>query len=91
MRAQGALTFNADYTVGENDIASSGGFGDNADMEDILVVHQNGTHEVVNTAYRIQQGDEIMGLPKVKTKRVEIARGITQVLYQLAVAANAVF
>ncbi|MGO2340276.1 MAG: polysaccharide biosynthesis/export family protein [Psychrobacter sp.] len=90
VRAQGALTFNADYTVGDY-IASSGGFGDNADMEDILVVHQNGTHEVVNTAYRIQQGDEIMVLPKVKTKRVEIARGITQVLYQLAVAANAVF
>ncbi|MBE0441575.1 MAG: polysaccharide biosynthesis/export family protein [Psychrobacter sp.] len=90
VRAQGALTFNADYTVGDY-IASSGGFGDNADMEDILVVHQNGTNEVVNTAYRIQQGDEIMVLPKVKTKRVEIARGITQVLYQLAVAANAVF
>ena len=90
VRAQGALTFNADYTVGDY-IASSGGFGDNADMKEILVIHQNGTNEVVNTAYRIQQGDEIMVLPKVKTKRVEIARGITQILYQLAVAANAVF
>jgi protein involved in polysaccharide export with SLBB domain len=90
VRAQGALTFNADYTVGDY-IASSGGFGDNADMKEILVIHQNGTNEVVNTAYRIQQGDSIMVLPKVKTKRVEIARGITQILYQLAVAANAVF
>jgi protein involved in polysaccharide export with SLBB domain len=90
VRAQGALTFNADYTVGDY-IASSGGFGDNADIKEILVIHQNGTNEVVNTAYRIQQGDSIMVLPKVKTKRVEIARGITQILYQLAVAANAVF
>ncbi|MBH0095265.1 polysaccharide biosynthesis/export family protein [Psychrobacter sp. NZS113] len=90
VRAQGALTFNADYTVGDY-IASSGGFGDNADTKEILVIHQNGTNEVVNTAYRIQQGDAIMVLPKVKTKRVEIARGITQILYQLAVAANAVF
>lgn len=90
VRAQGALTFNADYTVGDY-IASSGGFGDNADNKEILVIHQNGTNEVVNTAYRIQQGDEIMVLPKVKTKNVEIARGISQILYQLAIAANVIF
>ncbi|MBH0085080.1 polysaccharide export protein [Psychrobacter sp. SCQQ22] len=90
VRAQGALTFNADYTVGDY-IASSGGFGDNADTKEILVIHQNGTNEVVNTAYRIQQGDEIMVLPKVKTKNVEIARGISQILYQLAIAANVIF
>jgi len=90
VRAQGALTFNADYTVGDY-IASSGGFGVNADTKEILVIHQNGTNEVVNTAYRIQQGDEIMVLPKVKTKNVEIARGISQILYQLAIAANVIF
>jgi len=89
VRAQGALTFNADYTAGDY-IASSGGFGDNADTKDILVIHQNGTNEVVNTAYRIQQGDEIMVLPKVKTKRVEIARGLSQIVYQLAIAAKVV-
>lgn len=89
VRAQGALTFNPDYTVGDY-IANSGGFDDNADTKEILVIHQNGANEVVSTAYRIQQGDEIMVLPKVKTKRVEIARGLSQIVYQLAVAAKVI-
>ena len=89
VRAQGALTFNPTLTVGDY-IAKSGGFDDNADTKDILVIHQNGESVVVNTAYRIQQGDEIMVLPEVKTKRVEIARGISQIVYQLAVAAKVV-
>ena len=53
-------------------------------------MHQNGETSVVNTAYRIQQGDEIMVLPKVRTRRVEIARGIAQVIYQLAVATGVI-
>jgi len=35
-------------------------------------------------------GDEILVLPKVALKNVEIARGITQILYQLAIAARVV-
>ncbi|WP_131668318.1 polysaccharide biosynthesis/export family protein [Psychrobacter pygoscelis] len=89
VRAQGALTFNPDFTVGDY-IAKSGGFDDNADTNEILIIHQNGVNEVVNTAYRIQQGDEIMVLPKVKTKRVEITRGVSQIIYQLAVAAKVI-
>ncbi|WP_230660726.1 polysaccharide biosynthesis/export family protein [Psychrobacter sp. I-STPA10] len=89
VRAQGALTYNPTMTVGDY-IAKSGGFDDNADVKEILVIHQNGESVVVNTAYRIQQGDEIMVLPEVKTKRVEIARGISQIVYQLAVAAKVV-
>lgn len=89
VRSQGALTYNADLTVGDY-IAKSGGFDDNADKEQILVMHQNGESSVVNTAYYIQQGDEIMVLPKVKTRRVEIARGIAQVIYQLAVATGVI-
>ena len=89
VRAQGALTFNPDYTVGDY-VANSGGFSDNADKEEILVIHQNGASNVVNTAYRIQQGDEIMVLPEVKTRRIEIARGLSQIVYQLAIAAKVV-
>ncbi len=89
VRAQGALTFNKTFTVGDY-IAKSGGFDDNADMEKILVIHQNGEHEIVNSVYRIQQGDEIMVLPKVKTKNVEITRGISQIIYQLAIATKVI-
>ncbi len=87
VRTQGALSFNPELTAADY-VAKSGGFTDNADTAQILVMHQNGESSVVNSAYRIQQGDEIMVLPKVKTRRVEIARGISQIIYQMAVAAG---
>ena len=89
VRAQGALTFEPSLTVADY-IAKSGGMDENADPNNILVMQQNGETKVVNTAYRVQQGDEIMVLPKVKTRRVEIARGISQIFYQLAVAASVI-
>lgn len=89
VRAQGALSFDPTLTVVDY-IAKSGGFDDNADTEQILVMHQNGATEVVSGVYRVQQGDEIMVLPKVKTRRVEIARGISQIIYQLAVATGVI-
>lgn len=89
VRVQGALSFDPVLTVGDY-IAKSGGLDDNADPENILVMHQNGETSVVNTTYRVQSGDEIMVLPKVKTRRVEIARGIAQVIYQLAVATGVI-
>lgn len=89
VRVQGALSFDPALTVGDY-IAKSGGLDDNADPENILVMHQNGETSVVNTTYRVQSGDEIMVLPKVKTRRVEIARGIAQVIYQLAVATGVI-
>lgn len=85
IRAQGALTYNAELTVGDY-IEKSGGFDDNANESEILVVRQNGEHQIVDVTHRLQQGDTIMVLPKVKTKRVEIARGISQIIYQLALA-----
>lgn len=89
VRAQGALTYDPTLTVADY-IAKSGGLDNNADPDNILVMHQNGETIVVNTAYRVQQGDEIMVLPKVKTRRVEIARGISQIFYQIAVAAGVI-
>lgn len=89
VRVQGALTFEPSLTVADY-IAKSGGMDENADPNNILVMQQNGETKVVNTAYRVQQGDEIMVLPKVKTRRVEIARGISQIFYQLAVAASVI-
>lgn len=89
VRNQGALTYNANMTVGDY-IGKSGGFMDNADSQKILVMHQNGESTIASPHDRIQQGDEIMVLPKVKTRRVEIARGISQIIYQMAVAASVI-
>jgi len=59
----------------------------------ILLIRQNGT--IVDdtgrawySSVRPNPGDEILVLPKVETKSIEVTRGITQILYQLAIAAK---
>lgn len=66
-------------------ITGAGGFSQHADKDRILVVRQNG--EVRNaTDISLQPGDEILVLPKVSSKNVQLATSITQILYQIAVA-----
>jgi protein involved in polysaccharide export with SLBB domain len=65
-----------------------GGFNQGADQSRLLVLHQDGSVMAANESAAIQPGDEIMVLPKIDTKRIEITRGITQIIYQIAVAAK---
>ncbi len=68
-------------------IAGAGGFTQHADEKRILVVRQNGeVREADNVALR--PGDEILVLPVVPTKNLQLATSITQILYQLAIAAK---
>jgi protein involved in polysaccharide export with SLBB domain len=68
-------------------VKQAGGYTQNADASKLVVLHQDGS---VADAERqgLRPGDEIMVLPKIDTKRVEITRGITQIVYQIAVAAR---
>ncbi|WP_304590069.1 polysaccharide biosynthesis/export family protein [Burkholderia anthina] len=72
-------------------ISHVGGYTQKADNSKIVVIHQNGKAEVAGSSTNIASGDELMVLPKVKSKSIEITRGITQILYQLAVAAKVMF
>ena len=66
-------------------ITGAGGFSQHADKDRILVVRQNG--EVRDAGdVSLQPGDEILVLPKVSSKNVQLATSITQILYQIAVA-----
>lgn len=65
-----------------------GGFTQKSNKSKVIIVHQNGESELVKSSYKLAEGDEIMVLPKVSSKRVEVARGLTQVLYQIAIAAK---
>lgn len=69
-------------------IRLAGGPSQQADTSRVLLLRRNGT--VVETRSDIvpEPGDELMVLPRAETKRVEVARGITQVLYQIAVVAK---
>ena len=71
-------------------IADVGGYTQKSNTSKIIVIHANGEAELVSSSYIVAQGDEIMVLPKVTTKRVEVTRGITQILYQIAVAAKVI-
>ena len=68
-------------------IARSGGFSNQADQERLVVVHANG--EVTTAANPlIRAGDEIIVLPKVSVKNLQIASVIVDILYKVAVAAK---
>ncbi len=71
-------------------IAQAGGYTQNADSSRIVVLHQDGSFSE-GQDFVPQPGDEIMVLPRVDTKNIEVTRGITQILYQIAVAAKIVF
>jgi protein involved in polysaccharide export with SLBB domain len=81
-----ALIF--DRTAGvETYVQRAGGYTQGADRARVMVMRQDGSVVEARNA-RLQPGDEIMVLPKIETKSVEIARGITQIVYQIAVAAR---
>jgi protein involved in polysaccharide export with SLBB domain len=66
-------------------IDTSGGFSQHADDDRILVVRMNGeVRRAENVSPR--PGDEILVLPKVPTKNIQLATSISQILYQIAVA-----
>lgn len=69
-------------------IEQAGGFSQKSNKSKVIVIHQNGKAELVSKSSKIQQGDEILVLPKIQTKGIELVRGISQILYQIAVVAK---
>ena len=55
----------------------------------IVLLRRDGSF-VDDKGARPEPGDEILVLPQVGSKNVEVARGIAQILYQLAIAAHVV-
>jgi len=67
-------------------IKRAGGYTQEADKSKLIVLHQDGSVAPSNAP--LSPGDEILVLPAVKSKHIEIARGLTQIIYQIAVAAR---
>jgi protein involved in polysaccharide export with SLBB domain len=74
----------------EDYVRQVGGYTQNADSSKLIVLHMDGSVEEA-TRRALQPGDQVMVLPRIDTKKIEITRGITQILYQIAVAAKVVF
>lgn len=66
-------------------ISRAGGFSNNANASNILLVKQDG--RVVDAgSTRVEPGDELLVLPKAPTKNLQLAASITDILYKIAVA-----
>ncbi|WP_337877775.1 polysaccharide biosynthesis/export family protein [Caldimonas sp.] len=82
-----ALVYEPAATV-DDYVQRAGGYNQGADKARLIVLRQDGSVMPGNEVTRLQPGDEIMVLPRIETKNVEITRGITQILYQIAVSAK---
>jgi protein involved in polysaccharide export with SLBB domain len=85
-----AVEWQSGFTANDY-IARVGGYTQKANNSNVILIHQNGMAEVAESDSKIVAGDELMILPKVKSKNIEIIRGISQILYQFAVAAKVLF
>ncbi len=83
-----AISFR-EKAAAEDYIALSGGYTQKANKAKVLVLHQNGVIEEDADA-QIGAGDEIMVLPRVDTKKLEISRAISTIIYQIAIAARVI-
>lgn len=70
-------------------IDGAGGFSQHADESKILIVRQNGEVRDADDVV-LKAGDEILVMPEVPTKNLQLATSISQILYQIAVATKVV-
>ena len=74
----------------EDYIEKVGGFTQKAGNSKVILIKQNGEALNAEDVKTLQPGDELMVLPKYESKNIEVTRGISTILYQLAVAAKVV-
>ena len=92
-----AVVYNPDATAADY-IAWAGGFTQRADDERILVIRKNGLVEFDSIAgitrsskegeVDLKPGDQVIVLPATDAKTLQAVKDITQIIYQIAVAAN---
>lgn len=83
-----AVTFEPGMTISDF-LKSAGGLTDRGDEDNILIARMNGEVGPVDEL-GIRPGDRVLVMPRVDSKNLELAKGIMQVLYQIAVATKVV-
>lgn len=71
-------------------IKKVGGFTQKQGNSRVILIRQNGEALNAEDVDILQPGDELMVLPKYASKNIEVTRGISTILYQLAVAAKVI-
>jgi protein involved in polysaccharide export with SLBB domain len=97
-----AVAFDAVFDL-EEYVERAGGYTQNANASRVVVAHRDGTFDEIDTKARtgwfgapkaakvIRPGDEVLVLPRIDVKSRQIAKDLTQILYQIAVSAKVVF
>lgn len=68
-------------------VRGAGGYTNRADEDNVLLVRPNG--EILRAADAdVQAGDQILVLPRVDSKNMQMVKDMSQILYQIAVAAK---
>ena len=81
-----AISYDSDSDVADY-VELAGGATQGRDDARILLLRQDGTF-VEDDDARPRPGDEILVLPAVGAKNIEIARGLSEILFQIAVVAR---
>ena len=92
-----AVVFNANATL-KDYVSWAGGFTDRSDFERIGILRANGKLDFIEaeqfdlpaSEFALAGGAQILVFPRVDTKTLQSVKDITQIIYQIAVAANAV-
>jgi len=94
-----AVAFDADAVLGDY-IERAGGYSQNADVSRVVIARNDGSFEAVRKKWgwfrsgprdvSLRSGDEVLVLPKIDVKSRQVAKDLSQILYQLAVTAKVV-
>lgn len=91
-----SVVYNSEANI-EDYIAWAGGFSERANDDNIMVISSNGsvTFSALNGGlfaddFAINPGDQVVVLPRIDSKSMQAIKDITQIIYQIAVAANVV-
>lgn len=84
-----AVAFDPGLKVGDY-IARAGGYTQNAENSKVVIAHRDGSFEEGTPKAGLRAGDEVLVLPKVDVKSRQIFKDMTQIIYQIAVAAKVV-
>ncbi|WP_226702097.1 SLBB domain-containing protein [Microbulbifer elongatus] len=91
-----SLVFDERNTL-ENYIELAGGFSNNANTDELVVLHMDGTISRIKESKFdnrlkgvLRPGDEIMIMPKIQASELQVTKDVTEILYRIAVGTAAV-
>ncbi|MGR5448726.1 polysaccharide biosynthesis/export family protein [Vibrio sp. PNB22_3_1] len=72
----------------------AGGFSQTSGSSKVLIVSRGGAFQSIDASdidsVVVKQGDEIIVIPEISTKSLQVTKDLTQVIYQIAVSAGTV-